>query len=228
MRSSIIATLACFMLLGVVRNAAADGVVQSASKDAAKGAVKGVQQELNTGTMIEGAKQVTKGMVDGMSAAVPTVTSQLVKQSNINRKQIGAVTRTVTSSAVSGVMTSGTQEIQEALGKRGDGPLAETLAATSERVTAATVRGIIAEARMDPATAEALAAATVRGALSQVQFRIPVWSYMVAFMLGCFSTLVCGVGLMVLYMLFQRRRPAEVVAPVNAPALHTRPVFTPG
>lgn len=226
---TIVAALACFLTLGISQTAVAEGIVQSASKDAAKGMVKGMQQELNTGTVIDGAKQVTKGMLDGVATAVPTVTSQVVKQSNINRKQIGNVARTVSADAVSGVMDTGVHELREALGKHGDGPLAETMAATSERLMAATVRGIVAEARMDPATAESLSAAMVRGAMSQVHFQIPVWTYMVAFMLGCFSTLICGVGLMLLYMLFQRRRPVELTtSATTAAAVRTRPVYSPG
>lgn len=225
---TIIAALTCFLTLGFSQNAVAEGIVQSASKDAAKGLVKGMQQELNSGTVIEGAKQVTKGMLDGVATAVPTVTSQVVKQSNINRKEIGNVARTVTADAVSGVMDSGVHQLREALGKNGDGPLADTMAATSERLMAATVRGIVAEAHINPATAEALSAAAVRGAMSQMHFQIPVWSYMVAFMLGCFSTLLCGVGLMILYMLFQRRRPVELTTSVTAPAPHTRSVYAPG
>jgi hypothetical protein len=219
-----IAVLACFMTLGVAQ-ARADGVVENASKGAARGAVKGVQQELNTGTMIEGAKQVTKGMLDGVANAVPTVTSQIVKQSNVNRKQLGNVARTVTGEATSGLISSSARELQESLGKNGDGPLADTMAATSERVMAATVRGIVTEARIDPATAQNLAAAAMRGALSEVHFQIPVWTYLIAFLLGSFSTLLCGVGLMVLYMLFQRRRTEVVAAPV--PAVHARPAYSP-
>lgn len=227
---TIVAALTCLLTLGFMQDVVAEGIVQSASKNAAKGIVKGMQQELNTGTVIEGAKQVTKGMLDGVSAAAPTVTSQIVKQANVNRKEIGNVARTVTANAVSGGMTTGVNQIQDALGKNGDGPLADTMAATSERVMAATVRGIVSEVRMDPKTAEALSAAAVRGAMSQMQFHIPVWSYTVVFMLGCFSTLVCGVGLMLLYSLFQRRRPVELTntAFATAPALHTRPAFTPG
>src|SRR4051812_39494292 len=58
------AMAAMMLSTGVAR---AEGVVQNASKDVAKGAIKGVQQELNSPSMVNSAKQVTKGMVDGMA-----------------------------------------------------------------------------------------------------------------------------------------------------------------
>src|SRR5262245_52685772 len=128
--------------LGMIGNVRADGVVQKASKDAAKGAIKGVQQELNTGELVQGAKEVTKGMVDGISNAVPMMTSQILKQTDVNKKAIGHVARQVSTQAVSGALGAAVHEMDESLGRKGDGPLAEAIAATSERVTAAAVRGI--------------------------------------------------------------------------------------
>ena len=159
--------------------------------------------------------QVTKGMIDGASAALPTMTSQVLKQSSLNRKAIGNVTRTMTQEAVAGVMTTSTKELQEALGKEGDGPLATTMAATSERVMEATVRGVVAAIPpADPAKTEQLAAAAMRGAMSQVHFNFPVGTFVLAFVLGGFSTLLCGFGLMMLYLLFQKHRNAAASEPV--------------
>jgi hypothetical protein len=205
----------------------AEGVVQSASKDVAKGAVKGLQQELNSGTIIEGAKQVTKGAVDGISAAAPTVTSQLIKQTNLNRKAISNVARTVSQQAVAGAVVSTTTELQEALGKDGDGPLAKTMAASAEKIMAATVRGVVAGLPpADGSTTEKLAAAAMRGARSEVHVNFPVGSFVLAFVLGGFSTLLCGFGLMMLYLLFQKHRPVSpVVAPTPASIPHGQPAY---
>jgi hypothetical protein len=202
---------ACLMAsFGLLSSVHADGIVQNASKDAAKGAVKGVQQEMNNPELVKGAKEMAKGMVDGVSNAVPTMTSQMINQTNVNRKALGNVARTVTKEAVAGVINESTHSMEAALGKDAEGPLATTLVASTEKVTAAVVRGLASEIKVDPATAEKLSAAAVRGAMSEIHVQIPVWSMLIAFVLGGFASLLLGGGLMVLFMLFQRRRAVAV------------------
>jgi len=210
------------VLLGVSGDVYAQGLVQKASKEAVKGAVKGVGQEINSADITRGAKQVTKGMIDGVSDAVPTVTSQMVNQANVNKKAIGKVARQVSTEAVQGAVGASVREMNQALGKSGDGPLVDTLAATGEKVTAAVVRAIIAEARMDPVTAEKLSAAFVRGARSEMQFNFSIWPLALAFVLGGLSTVLCGFMLMLLYILFQRRRGVEVVETATVPVAKTQ------
>jgi len=221
MLSKTTVTMAVWMALlgltGIVH--AEGGIVQSASKDAAKGAIKGVQQEMNSGELVKGAKEVTKSMIQGAADAAPLVTSQIANQANVNKKAIGKVARQVSTEAVAGAFGATVREVDEALGQKGDGPLATALVAMTERMMAAAVRGIVAEGRMDPATAEKLTAAAVRGATSEMHFS--VWPLVLAFFLGGLSTFLFGFGLMLLYLLFQRKRAPEVEA---ATAIQTRPV----
>lgn len=199
-----------------------DGVVENASKNAIKGAVKGVGQEISSGNLTMGAKQVTKGMVDGVADAVPLVTSQMANQANVNKKAIGNVARQVSADAVSGAVDATAQKLDKALGENGDGPLANTLTATTQRVTAAAARGFVQELRIEPAAAEKLSAAAVRGAMSEIHLDFRVWPIALAFVLGGVSTLFCGLGLMLLYILFQRKHVA-VETPKAYPA---RPVLS--
>lgn len=203
----------------------ADGIVQNASKDVAKGAIKGLQQEMNSPGLVNSAKQVTKGMVDGMADAAPLVTSQVANQANLNRKAIGNVARQVTVDAAAGMMGVTMHEMKRELGAKGDGPMADTVVALSERMTTANIRALASELRPDPATVEKLTAASVRGAMSEMNFNfhLPVWPLALAFALGGLSTLLCGVGLMLLYILFQRRRDA---VPVPVPVAGTARIQT--
>lgn len=185
------------------------GLVQKASKEATKGALKGAQQELNSGQFVNNAKQVTKGIIDGIADSAPLMTSQILNQANVNKKTIGKVARQISSDAVSGALSTSVKEVNQALGEKGDGPLADTLSATAERVTQAAMRGVVAEIHLDPATTERLAASVVRGAVSEIHFNFRPWPLVLAFVLGSVSTLLCGIGLMLLYLLFQRRRPPE-------------------
>ena len=211
---------------GVVH--AEGGIVQNASKDAVKGAVKGVQQELNQGETVQGAKQMAKGMIDGVSNAVPTMTSQMVNQANVNRKAMGQVAGRVSADAAAGAVGATVSALDKALGKNGEGPLADTMAATNEKVVAAVVRGIKSEIQVDGKTTEQLTAAAVRGAMSEMHFNISVWPIVLAVILGGLSTLLFGVGLMVLYMLFQKRREVvvEKVVEPAAPAISARPLYS--
>ena len=193
MRSKSIAAVtlwAAFSALSVggISAAHADGIVKSASKEAVKGAVKGVQQELDSGNLTRGAKEVTKGMVDGISDAAPQMTSQIVNQANVNRKQLGNVARQVTRDAVGAAVGVGMHEMNEALGEKGDGPLADTLVATTERVTAAATRGIVSELQ------------------SSVHISISPWPLVLGFILGGVSSVICGLFFLFMYVLFQRRR----------------------
>ena len=129
---------------------------------------------------------------------------------NLNRKAIGNVARQVTVDAAAGVMGVTMHEMNKAIGPKGDGPMADSMVALSERMTTTSVRAMVNELRPDPATMEKMMAASVRGAMSEMHFNFSVWPLVLAFALGGISTLLCGVGLMLLYMLFQRRR--EVVA----------------
>ena len=72
--SIIVFCTALFSFAGKVQ---ADGVVQNAGKDMVKGAVKGAQQEINAGDVTRGAKQITKGVLDGAADEAPLITSQL-------------------------------------------------------------------------------------------------------------------------------------------------------
>lgn len=209
-KSGLVVSMAMAAMLLGAGVGHADGIVQNASKDAAKGMVKGVQQELNSPNMVNSAKQITKGMVDGMADAAPLVTSQIANQANLNRKAIGNVARQVTVDAAAGVMGVTMHEMNKAIGPKGDGPMADSMVALSERMTTTSVRAMVNELRPDPATMEKMMAASVRGAMSEMHFNFSVWPLVLAFALGGISTLLCGVGLMLLYMLFQRRR--EVVA----------------
>jgi hypothetical protein len=227
--SSRIAVSMALAIALIGASAPADAqIVQKASKEAAKGLVKGIEQEIQSPQIVEGAKQVTKGMVDGVANAVPLVASQVTNQANTNRKALGNVARQVTSDAASGMLGATVKEVTRALGPKADGPLADTLTATSERLTSANVRALVAELKPDPATYEKLSAAMVRGAVSEMNFNFSVWPLVLAFVLGGLSTLLFGFGLMLLYLLFQRRRehaPEAVPTPVvrtQQPILTTR------
>ena len=211
MRRNSIAAVALWaafsaLTVGSLGAAHADGLVKGASKEAVKGAVKGVQQELDAGSLTNGAKQVTKGVVDGVSDAAPQVTSQIVNQANVNRKEMGNVARQVTRDAVGAALGVGMREMNQALGDKGDGPLADTLVATTERMTAAATRGIVSEMQ------------------SKVHVDINPWPMVLGFVLGGVAAVVCGMGFLLLYLLFQRRRvPVLERVPVQEAAPHTPP-----
>lgn len=194
------------LTVGGLDAAHADGLVKGASKEAVKGAVKGVQQELDAGSLTRGAKEVTKGVVDGVSNAAPQMTSQVVNQANVNRKEIGNVARQVTKDAVGAALGVSMREMNQALGEKGDGPLADTLVATTERMTAAATRGIVSEIK------------------SNVHVDINPWPTVLGFVLGGVSAVVCGLVFLLLYMLFQRRRvPVLERVPVQEAGAHTPP-----
>ena len=91
---------------------------------------------------------------------------------------------------------------------------------------AATVRGLVAGlAPADGATVERLSAAAVRGARSEIHVNFPIGSLVLAFVLGGFSTLLCGFGLMMLYLLFQKHRPATP-SPAPSPVMRGQPAFS--
>ncbi len=218
------AVTAMLLCMGGISHA--DGIVQTATKNAAKGVIKGVQQELNSPALVEGVKKATKGVIDGVAAAAPLVTSQIANQANKNRKAIGHVARQVSADAASGMMSVTMREMKQAFGAKGDGPMADALVATSARLTTATMRAMVAELRPDPASIEKTTAASVRGARSELHFNFSVWPLVLALALGGVSTLLCGVGLMLLYVLFQRRRavvaePAATRLPGGQPVLAT-------
>jgi hypothetical protein len=186
-------------LMGPGGSAHGQGIVEKAGKDAGKGAVKGVQQELSADQLTKGAKQVTKGVMDGAADAAPMVTSQIVNQANVNKKAMGKVARQVSGQAVAGVLDVAGSEMFEALGEKGDGPFANTMVAMTERLTAAIVRGV----------------------KSETDFHVPVWPYVLAFVAGAISTFLCGFGLVLLYVLFQRRRVVAVAT--TTPPLRAQP-----
>lgn len=198
-------------LIGLAGSAYAEGITEKAGKGIAKGAVKGAEQELDADKITKGAKQVTKGVLDGAADAAPMVTSQIANQANVNKKALGKVARQVTADAVAGAMGTTEAEIKKEIGKGGEGPMADALVALTERLTAAVVRGIKSE--------------------TDVQVHIPTWTFVLAFVAGGVSTFVCGLGLLLLYIAFQRRR-VPVATPATAaetpPPLRTHPARSMG
>lgn len=181
------AAVVFWVVLAGSTGAYADGVVKNASQDAAKGIVQGVKEEVGKTDVNKGAKDVGKGFTTGAADAVPALTNQMIKQAKQDRKAIGQVARTMTTQAVAGVVDVTNQNLLEQLGKDGDGPMANAMVGMAERVSAA----------------------IVRGASSEMHFKVsypPVWPLALAFVIGGFSTLVFGIGLMLLYILFQRKR----------------------
>lgn len=216
LRKSLLAVMVLSLVLGSLSSVRADGVVQNASKDMAKGAIKGVKQEIQSPEVPPAAKNIVKNMADGMAESMPLMTSQMANQVNVNRKALGKAARQVTSDAVGGALDATVRGVGAALGKDGEGPLAESLTAATEKNVAAAIRGFKSEMNMSEmddkvaASTEKIAAAAVRGAMSQIHFSFPFWSFLLAFMLGGFATLACGFGLTLCYFLFQRRRAVEV------------------
>ena len=197
-RWSLVVVLVAFgvALGGVAR---ADGIVQNASKEAAKGAVRGVAQEANSGNLVNGAKQVTKGMMDGVSDAAPQMTSQIVNQANVNKKTMGKVARTVTGQAVAGAVDAGASSLSQALGADADSKVADAMVALTERMAAALVRGIKSEADV------------------KIHVDANPWMIVLGVGIGAAATLVCSAGMLLLYLAFTRRRPAfEVAVPMRA------------
>lgn len=216
LRKSLTGLVALAVLLGSLASVWADGVVQNASKDMVKGAIKGAKQEIQSPEVPPAAKNIVKSMADGMAESMPLITSQMANQANVNRKAIGKTARQVTSDAVGGALDATVRGVGAALGKDGEGPLAESLTAATEKNVAAAIRGFKSEmnlSEMDDkvaASTEKIAAAAVRGAMSQIHVSFPFWSFLLVFLLGGFATLACGFGLTLCYVLFQRRRAVEV------------------
>jgi hypothetical protein len=183
--------------LGSLGGAYAEGVIQKASKDVGKGLVKGVEQEIEAADLTKGAKQVTKGVLDGVSDAVPQVTSQMLNQANVNRKTMGKVAATVANQAMASAVDASIDEMTRSLGRKGDGPLADAMTATTERVVGGLVRGVKAE----------------------TDFKIDLgpWPLVIGLVLGALSTVALASFLLLLYLAFQRRR-VQVIEPVPAPA----------
>ena len=207
--------IASFVLLtalaGSVSIAHAEGITEKVGKGAVKGAVKAVKEQIDVGDVTQGAKQVTKGVMDGAADAAPLVTSQIVNQANVNKKAMGKVARTVTAQAVAGAVDSGAAEMVDAIGKKGDGPMADAMVAMTERLTAAIVRGVKSET-------------------PDIKLDIPVWKYVIAFVLGGVSTFITAMGMLLLYIAFARRRerapaaePVAVAGQQHAPP-YVRPV----
>lgn len=208
-----------FVILGFVARVWAEGgVVQNASKDAVKGAMKGVQQQLSPGDLVNRAKDLTKGVADGVADAAPRITSQVLNQASVNRKAIGQVARQASDAAVAGALDATTRQLGESLGPSADRPLAATLTAMAEKTTAAATRGVVAELRPDSRTMETLTAAVVRGAVSELHFHVSIWPLILAFTLGGISTLLCGLGLMLVYLLFERRHTSGAAATILLPS----------
>jgi hypothetical protein len=181
-------------------------VVQRASKEAAKGALSAAKEQVPPGELVNRAKDVTKGVAEGAADAVPQITSQFLNQCNRDRRAIGHVARQVADDAVGGALAATVQEADRALGPDGDGPLARTLAATLEKTTAASMRGLVTQIHLDPQTVEQLTAAGMRGAVSELPLHFRVWPYVLVFILGGFATFICGLGLTLLYLLFENKR----------------------
>lgn len=207
MRRLLLLTMLSVIMIGAPGAVRADGIVQNASKEATKGAVKGLAQEANSANLVQGAKQVTKGMIDGVSDAAPQVTSQIVKQANVNKATMGKVARTVSGQAVAGAVDATASGLTRALGEDGDGKLADAMAAVTEKVAAALVRGIKSEIQVP-------------------EIKISPWPMVIGVLIGAFSSLFCAAGLLLLYLAFQHRRPAAPAQPAaqqSTPASGTPP-----
>jgi hypothetical protein len=198
------------VFLGSLTSTHAEGLVQSASKEAVKGVVKGIVQQLNPGEIEVKTKEATKGAAEGLGDVTPMITSQILNQANVNRKAIGSIARQATTEAFSGALDATVREVNQTLGPKANGPLAEAMAATTERTVAAATRGLLSEVNLDPAATEKISAAVVRGAVSELHFQFPIWSFLIAFVLGGFSTLLCACGLLALYLLFTHKHSSEM------------------
>ncbi|MFO0579476.1 MAG: hypothetical protein U1A78_36225 [Polyangia bacterium] len=229
------AVLLCTAVLGLSGSAHGDGIVQRASKDAVKGAVEGAKKELQSPEVPKSAKQLTKSVAEGVADAVPLVTSQAVNQANVNRKTMGKVAREVSGDAAAGMVGAITRKVNEAV-VNGDGKVGDAMAETTEKVTAAAVRGMTSQLQFDPgdpklrdamaATTERIAAAAVRGATSEMHFNFRVWPLVLAFILGGLSTVLCSGGVLLLYLLAVRLRAArsETVVAKEPLTIRARPI----
>lgn len=230
-----VAVLLCTVVLGLSGSAHGEGIVEKASKDAVKGAVEGAKKELQSPEVPKSAKQVTKSVAEGVADAVPLVTSQAVNQANVNRKVMGKVARQVSSDAAAGMVGAIARTVNDAV-VNGDGRVGDAMAATTEKVTAAAVRGLTSQVQFDPAdpklrdamaaTTERIAAAAVRGATSEMHFNFRVWPLVLAFILGGISTVLCSAGVLLLYLLAVRLRAArsETVVAKEPVAIRARPI----
>ena len=160
------------------------GVVQKATKDATKGSVEAVKESVGSADLTKGAKDVTKGVLDATVREAPAIEAQVVHQANASKTAIGGVAQEVSKDAVNGIVSASAAQLEIALGPHGDGPLADTLAATTQR----------------------LMASAVRGASSEIHTGIGVWALLLVFVLGGFSTVLSGIIITVLYITIPRRR----------------------
>jgi hypothetical protein len=200
-KAGVVSLVLFTTLAGSAGVAGAEGISEKMGKGAVKGAVQGAKEQVNVGDVTQGAKQVTKGVLDGAADAAPLITSQIVNQANVNKKAMGKTARTVTGQAVAGAVDSGTSSMVEAIGPDGDGPMANAMVGMTERLTAAIVRGIKAES-------------------PDVKLEIPVWTYAVFFALGGLSTFLLFMGMLLLYLAFSRR---TALVPAAAPAAAAPP-----
>mgnify|MGYP007034012195 FL=1 len=76
------------------------------------------------------------------------------------------------------------------------------------------------------ATTERIAAAAVRGATSEMHFNFRVWPLVLAFILGGISTVLCSGGVLLLYLLAVRLRAArsETVVAKEPLTIRARPI----
>lgn len=169
-------------------------VVQKASKDATKGSVEGVKEAVGSADLTKGAKDVTKGVLDTTARVAPAIEAQVIHQANASKTAIGGVAQEVSKDAVNGIISASAAQLELALGEHGEGPLAVTLAATTERIMAA----------------------AVRGASSEVHTGIGIWALVLAFALGGISTLLCAALIAGLYVFFRGRSVASRAAPSAA------------
>lgn len=186
------------VVLGGAPSARAAGIPETVGKGAVKGAVKAVQEQVTVADLTKGAKEVIKGAVDGIGTAVPRVARRIVDQADTDKDAMGSVARTVTGEAVAGAVEGGNAELVEAIGRKGDGPMADALVAMTERLTGAIVRGLKAET-------------------PEVHLVSPVWKYAAAFALGGVATFLTALGMLLLYIAFARRRTPLLVAPEASP-----------
>jgi len=185
-KPSLLLAIAVGLTLGGA--ALGDGLpmAEKVGKDATKGSVEAVKESVGSGGLTKGAKEITKGVLDTTAKVAPAIEAQVIRQANTNKTAIGGVAQEVSKDAVNGFIPASAQQIELALGPHGDGPLADTLSATTER----------------------LVASAARGARSELHFGFGVWTLVLAFALGGMSALLCAVLVTCAYVVFQRRSAA--------------------
>lgn len=174
-RSQIVFISVTFGLVMAAASASA-GIVQKAGKDAVGGAVQAVKERVNSGEVGKGTEEVTKGAIRGVTAEsdkLKEAEKQMVKGLSAEKHQLAGITREVTRGAAQGMLNESVEQMRKELGDHGDGPFAITMAATTERISAA----------------------LVRGASSQIHLS---GMLLLCFAAGAFSSLLCGVGIALL------------------------------